>query len=56
MRDCVVLLQDVYRSSFHAQTVLAEQGHRLGQDDPFRLLHDPALEGLRGVALLHGLL
>ena len=36
------------------QAVLTEEGHSLGQNTPLGLLHDSALEGLRGVSLPDG--
>ena len=37
----------------YGQLVPAEQIYRLRQNDPFCLLHNAALEHLRGVSLLH---
>ncbi len=46
--------QDVDGAPFHPQLVLTKQGYSLGKNDPFCLLHHPALEHFGGVSLLHG--
>ena len=45
-------MSDKHTVIFHRDLILTEQSHRLGEDLPFSLLHDAALERFRGVSLL----
>ena len=44
--------QDVDGAPFHPQPVLTKQGYSLGKNDPFCLLHHPALQNLRSIIRL----